>query len=222
MQPAAPPGWVNKMEELERIEKKKEEADDRPHWETGLCACFMDPVTCAVGAVAPCVLFGVSPLAGCSIHTTATPWFSGMGTRMMCMTCALHVCVSMCARACVRVCVWYCAGMSKQLLGEEPAANGIGFCLVGIPFAAACFFREQVCQQPIRQSTAEPSFAVKCMGKTPNDLHLTGGNLADTSAIQHRGELDRRRPLLHLLPAVFTVPDPSAVAEKAGEICART
>ena len=34
--------------------------------------------------------------------------------------------------------------MSKQLLGEEPAANGIGFCLVGIPFAAACFFREQI------------------------------------------------------------------------------
>jgi Cys-rich protein (TIGR01571 family) len=36
------------------------------------------------------------------------------------------------------------AGMSKQLMGEEPAANGIGFCLVGMPFAAACFFREQV------------------------------------------------------------------------------
>ena len=34
--------------------------------------------------------------------------------------------------------------MSKQLMGEEPAANGIGFCLVGIPFAAACFFREQI------------------------------------------------------------------------------
>ena len=35
-------------------------------------------------------------------------------------------------------------GMAKQLMGEEPAANGIGFCLVGIPFAAACFFREQI------------------------------------------------------------------------------
>jgi hypothetical protein len=34
--------------------------------------------------------------------------------------------------------------MAKQLMGEEPAANGIGFCLVGIPFAAACFFREQI------------------------------------------------------------------------------
>ena len=48
---------------------------------------------------------------------------------------------------------WHCAhligasvhtGMAKQLMGEEPAANGIGFCLVGIPFAAACFFREQI------------------------------------------------------------------------------
>lgn len=59
MQPAPPPGWVNKMEELERIEKKKKgEEEDRPRWETGICACFMDPTTCAIGAVAPCVLFG--------------------------------------------------------------------------------------------------------------------------------------------------------------------
>jgi hypothetical protein len=165
------------MEELERIEKKKEEADDRPRWETGLCACFMDPVTCAVGAVAPCVLFGALMLAGCSIHTTATPWFRGVGTRMMCMTCALHVCVSVCARACVRVYVWYGPGMSKQLLGEEPAANGIGFCLVGIPFAAACFFREQVCQQPIHQSTAKCSFFRSQMhGKNSKRPHLCESN----------------------------------------------
>ena len=34
--------------------------------------------------------------------------------------------------------------MSKQLMGQDPAANALGFCLVGIPFAAACVFREQV------------------------------------------------------------------------------
>jgi len=92
MQPAPPPGWVNKMEEFDKVEKKKQEVDDRPKWESGICSCFMDPTSCAIGTVAPCVLFG----------------------------------------------------MAKQLMGEEPAANGIGFCLVGIPFAAACFFREQI------------------------------------------------------------------------------
>ena len=35
-------------------------------------------------------------------------------------------------------------GMAKELMGEEPAANGIGFCLVGLPFLATCAFRQQV------------------------------------------------------------------------------
>lgn len=92
MKPAPPPDWVNKMEEIEIATKEKKEHFERPNWESGICSCFVDPATCALGAVAPCILFG----------------------------------------------------MSKQLMGEEPAANGIGFCLVGMPFAAACFFREQV------------------------------------------------------------------------------
>ena len=40
-------------------EKKKQEVDDRPKWESGICSCFMDPQSCAIGAVAPCILFGM-------------------------------------------------------------------------------------------------------------------------------------------------------------------
>jgi Cys-rich protein (TIGR01571 family) len=135
MKPAPPPQWVNKMEELERVEKKKVEADDRPRWETGICACFMDPVTCAIGAVAPCVLFGATVcLAG--------GWD---GRRRVGERASVRVAgARQGGRALTQGSARGVAGMSKQLLGEEPAANGIGFCLVGIPFAAACFFREQI------------------------------------------------------------------------------
>jgi hypothetical protein len=60
MQPAPPPGWVNTMEEFEKVEKKKKEAsEDRPKWESGICSCCSDPLSCAIGTVAPCVLFGM-------------------------------------------------------------------------------------------------------------------------------------------------------------------
>jgi Cys-rich protein (TIGR01571 family) len=114
------------------VEKKKKEAsDDRPKWESGICSCCSDPLSCAIGTVAPCVLFGMP----------------GQAPLPLAFKCLFQ------AYAKSRRSVWHRAhligasvhtGMAKQLMGEEPAANGIGFCLVGIPFAAACFFREQI------------------------------------------------------------------------------
>jgi len=134
MQPAPPPGWVNKMEEFDKVEKKKQEVDDRPKWESGICSCFMDPTSCAIGTVAPCVLFGMPGQARRHAPHPATPrqgWCRRWPSSRLRSSKPL-------TRASTH------AGMAKQLMGEEPAANGIGFCLVGIPFAAACFFREQI------------------------------------------------------------------------------
>ena len=59
MRPAPPPGWINKMEEVE-VAQKQEKAQkvQGPQWETGICSCFQDRTSCMLGAVAPCVLFG--------------------------------------------------------------------------------------------------------------------------------------------------------------------
>ena len=55
-------------------EKEKKEHFERPNWESGICSCFVDPATCALGAVAPCILFGMKyeQLAACSLYTAHT------------------------------------------------------------------------------------------------------------------------------------------------------
>ena len=74
MKPAPPPDWVNKMEEIEIATKEKKEHFERPNWESGICSCFVDPATCALGAVAPCILFGMKyeQLAACNLYTAHT------------------------------------------------------------------------------------------------------------------------------------------------------
>ena len=42
MKPAAPPGWVNKMDEKEAAKKKKKEAEG-VQWHSGILNCCSDP-----------------------------------------------------------------------------------------------------------------------------------------------------------------------------------
>lgn len=83
MKPAAPPGWVNKMDELNVPKKKQAEGAE---WHSGILNCASDPRTCAIGCFVPCVLFGMAKaeVGESCLGNIASFWLSGCPCFMVC------------------------------------------------------------------------------------------------------------------------------------------